>query len=663
MNISTRFKFTFLIFFVLGMFAIAAGFFTAWRVRDAISEELRENSANSVALAAANAADLQKNLFLHKIDQAFRLKDLNRLHEKTVRTFSAEAGDLFGALRLMALPKGYSILATDGGMNIVFRHGDFPDDFTPYGVRDIKGLEVGPTMLRLARENVPAYALIRRELPGGGGTKFFGHHFHLPERGVLIGLWSDIAPQQEQERRDLEKAVEALSRTFAGIRIGTSGFLMAVNENGGPVIIPENVPAPPDMSALNRLSGRSLIDDARISAETPDAPFAAESSWLGNNRRAILFVQHIRSLGWYVIGVGFVDEIEATSRRLSMALAAAILIIAVWLALAAGLMAGKLTEPLARLSDFARDVSKTDFFRDAGGNELLDGLSKRPSRDEIGELARALSFMDETLRARVRELVDTTGKRERMEGELHAATRIQMGFLPDPMPSAESRGRFRLAAELIPAREVGGDLYDFFMVDGNRLCVVIGDVSGKGVPAALFMSMTMILLRSGAEAGGDPEEILSRINRNLARNNANVMFVTLFVAVADLRTGELRYANGGHNPPHIVSGSGIRRIEDAAGPIVGVFEDAVFCGGKIVMEPGETLFLHTDGVNEAMNAACEEFGNAALEATLAASGGGSPGEMMRRMREAVAAHVAGAPASDDVAMLCLRLEKTCGDRG
>ncbi|MDR1612234.1 MAG: SpoIIE family protein phosphatase [Planctomycetota bacterium] len=660
MNLSTRFKFTLLVFSALGMLAAATGVFTAWRVREAISEKLRENSANAVALSAANASDLQENLFLRKIDQVFRLKDLNRLYERTVRAFSGEAGDLFASLRRLALPKGYSILAADGELNVVFRHGDFPDDFTPYRTRDIKGLDVGPTMLRLARENVPAFALIRRELPGGGGVKFFGHHFHLPERGLLVGLWSDIAPQQEEERRGLEKAVATLSRAFAGVRVGVSGFLMAVDGNGEPVIVPANVPAPPDLAAKNRLSGRSLLDDLRNAAETPGAPFIAESPWLGDARQAFFFVRRVRSLGWYVVGVGFVDEIEATGRQLSVALAAAILIIAAGLTLAAALMVGRLTAPLTRLARFAREVSKTDFFREAEGNELLDGLSQRPSRDEIGELARALSFMDGALRARVRELVDAAGKRERMEGELHAATRIQMGFLPGPLADAEVRGRFQLAAELVPAREVGGDLYDFFMLDRNRLCVVIGDVSDKGVPAALFMSMTMILLRSSAETGGGPGDLLARINRNLTRDNVNTMFVTLFVAVADLRTGELRYANGGHNPPHIVSASGIRRIEDASGPLVGVFENAEFPDGKTFLAPGETLFLHTDGVNEAMNWDHEQFGDTALEAALLASAGQNPGETIRRMREAVAAHVAGAPASDDITMLCLRLEKTAG---
>ncbi|MDR2390746.1 MAG: SpoIIE family protein phosphatase [Planctomycetota bacterium] len=660
MNFSIRFKFTLLVFSALGMLAAATGIFTAWRVREAISEKLRENSANAVALSAANASDLRENLFMRKIDRVFQLKDLNRLHERTVRAFAGEADDLFGALRRLALPKGYSILAADGGLNVVFRHGDFPDDFAPYRARDIKGLDVGPTMLRLARDSVPAFALIRRELPGGGSMKFFGHHFYLPERGLLVGLWSDIAPQQEEERRGLEKAVETLSRAFAGVRIGTSGFLMAVNGNGEPVIVPANVPAPPDMAAKNRIGGRSLLADARNAAETPGAPFIAESPWLGEARQALLFVQRVRSLDWYVIGVGFVDEIEATGRRLSVVLAAAILIIAAGLTLAAALMVGKLTAPLARLAGFAREVSKTDFFRETEGSELLDGLSKRPSRDEIGELARALSFMDGALRARVRELVDATGKRERMEGELHAATQIQMGFLPGPLPQAAIRGRFQLAAELVPAREVGGDLYDFFMLDGNRLCVVVGDVSGKGVPAALFMSMTMILLRSSAETGGEPEEFLSRINRNLARNNVNTMFVTLFVAVADLRTGELRCANGGHNPPLVVSAAGIRRIEDAAGPLVGVFEDAGFSGGKTVLAPGEALFLYTDGVSEAMNGGHEQFGEAALETALAASAGQSPEKTIRLVREAVAAHVAGAPASDDITMLCLRLEKTGG---
>ncbi|MCC8191142.1 MAG: PP2C family protein-serine/threonine phosphatase, partial [Planctomycetes bacterium] len=462
------------------------------------------------------------------------------------------------------------------------------------------------------------------------------------------------------ERRERAAAEATLAATFAAVRLGDSGFLMAVDAAGGVVIRPPGLVREPDLTAVNPVSGRRLQDDVWAAAAAPEHAFAAAAPWLGDGRRAIVFVRQVRALGWYVIGVGFVDEIEDTGRRVSMVLSLVILALAAGLTLLAALLVGKLTEPLAHLAAFARDVPGTDFLRAAGGNAVLARLEKRPDRDEIGELARALAFMDGALRERVRELVATTGQRERMEGELQAATRIQMGFLPAPIQADAAGGRFRLAAELVPAREVGGDLYDFFLLDTDRLFVAIGDVSDKGVPAALFMSMTMILLRAGAERAEEPEAMLARINSGLARDNTNDMFVTLFLAVLDLRSGELRYANGGHNPPHIVSAAGVRRLEDGAGPLVGVFEPAVFMGGRTVLRPGETLFLHTDGVTEAMNGDNKEFGEAALTAVLAEWRNADPDTMLARVREAVTRHVAGAPASDDITMVCLRRD---GDGG
>lgn len=655
MILSTRMKFTLLIFGSLGLLAAATGFFTSFRVRQAVSEKLRENSDNAVGLSASNARDVYQSLFQEKVAQVVRLKEIMRLQETTIRNLAGMEGDFFDTLARLALPQGFSLWVLGDDLKIRFRSGDMQEGVNPYTLRDIKGREIGANMLRLAQDEGTASALVQIDSRAGRPIRFFGQHFFLPETRLLVGLWVDIRPQEEQERQGRAEAIRTLSETFQGIRLGASGYLMVIDESGGVVIRPRDGLTTPDMASVNPLSGNSLLHDIKQVSEMSGTSFPGEIPSPGGPRKVVVFAERVRPLKWYVIGIGFVDEIEATGRNLSMSLMLVTLAISAGLAFLAMLMVGKLTKPLVKLAGFARTLPKTDFFQAADDNKLLVRLATDRKGDEISELAKALLFMDGALRERVRELVETAGKRERMEGELHAATRIQMGFLPKPLPAEVVAGRFRLAAELIPAREVGGDLYDFFMLDENRLCLVIGDVSGKGVPAALFMSMTMMLFRSEAAAESSPEGIVTAINRNLTRNNVDDMFITLFVAIVDLRTGELAYANGGHNPPLVVSAEGARRLEGAGGPLVGAFETAKYEGTKTLLKTGETLFLYTDGVTEAMNSVGELFGDAALERLLISCSTEDPGKIIQMVHNAVKMHVAGAPPSDDLTMLCLQM--------
>ena len=263
-------------------------------------------------------------------------------------------------------------------------------------------------------------------------------------------------------------------------------------------------------------------------------------------------------------------------------------------------------------------------------------------------------FKDKTLRSRVRELMEATSSRERLEGELSAATEIQMGFLPKPLPPDVAAGRFSLAASLVPAREVGGDLYDFFMLDDRHLCFIIGDVSDKGVPASLFMSMTLTLIRSRAGSHPSPEHLMAEVNENLARDNAKCMFVTLFIGVLDLDTGELLYANGGHNPPLRLGDDGVAWLKGISGPVVGAMEGMNYTLLRTVVRPGETLFLYTDGVNEAMNAEGDVYSNEAMFRALASSPSQEPASVLRHMLDDVSVHVNGNTASDDMTILCVR---------
>jgi len=250
----------------------------------------------------------------------------------------------------------------------------------------------------------------------------------------------------------------------------------------------------------------------------------------------------------------------------------------------------------------------------------------------------------------------TRMQKERMEGELKVARDIQLGIVPAIFPPFPEREEFDLHASLESAREVGGDLYDFFLLDDDHLCLAIGDVSGKGVPASLFMAVTITLLRAVGHRTALPDEVLARVNAPLCRDNDAAMFVTLFFAVYDVRTGELAYSSGGHPPPYVVrAGGGVEPLPQTAGAGLGVSSRIAFGVGTAQLECGDGLLLYTDGVTEAMDAKGGMFGEARLEAALSGAGpqdGAAP--MMAAVRAAVEKFTAGAEQYDDITMLGFR---------
>jgi phosphoserine phosphatase RsbU/P len=247
----------------------------------------------------------------------------------------------------------------------------------------------------------------------------------------------------------------------------------------------------------------------------------------------------------------------------------------------------------------------------------------------------------------------TAAQKERMEGELTVARDIQRSIVPSIFPPFPERAEFDLHASLEPAREVGGDLYDFFLLDDEHLCLAIGDVSGKGVPASLFMAVTITLLRAAGARTADPAEVLAQVNTPLCRGNDAAMFVTLFYGVYTIGRGELTYSTGGHLPPSVVRADGT--VETAArtsGPGLGVAPGAKFGVAKLQLAPGDAILLYSDGVTEAMDAQQHMFGSERLEAVLRDTGAaGGAARLVTAVREAVDVFAAGAEQYDDLTLL------------
>ena len=247
----------------------------------------------------------------------------------------------------------------------------------------------------------------------------------------------------------------------------------------------------------------------------------------------------------------------------------------------------------------------------------------------------------------------------RLAGEMEAARRIQLGSLPDAQQAFPGEQRFVISALIEPAREVGGDLYDFFMIDPQRLCFLIGDVSGKGVPASLFMAVTRALARSFAtRLAGGPGEIVSAANADLSRENVETLFVTLLLGVLNVDTGALELVNAGHDAPWRLGANGaleqIVAAESAGGPPLCLVEDFAYRVHHMQLRPGDRLCMVTDGITEAANGDDALYGSARLRAALAGLGvDPSADAITRHVREDVGAFVAGAEASDDLAILVL----------
>ncbi len=239
-----------------------------------------------------------------------------------------------------------------------------------------------------------------------------------------------------------------------------------------------------------------------------------------------------------------------------------------------------------------------------------------------------------------------------LQRELDVARRIQQSILPRSFPAS---AKFELAARMLTAKEVGGDLYDFFLIDASKLGFVIGDASGKGIPAALFMAVSRTLLRAIALNGMAPHECLRQVNSVLHASSDSETFVTIFYGILDTSTGELTYCNGAHNPPYILRAD--HRLESAGAPdglMLGLFAQAQYQSNTLTLQPGETLVLYTDGVTEAKNQAGDDFTESRLEECLQHAASAAGPEIINAVVSAVQQFANSAPQADDLTLMTLR---------
>ena len=274
--------------------------------------------------------------------------------------------------------------------------------------------------------------------------------------------------------------------------------------------------------------------------------------------------------------------------------------------------------------------------------------------DEIEELAVTFEDMNKDLIGYIDENTKITAEKERIDTELNLATNIQAGMLPDKFPAFPDRNDFDIYASMTPAKEVGGDFYDFFMIDENRLGIVMADVSGKGVPAALFMMYSKILLKSYTLMKQNPKAALEEVNRQICENNPEELFVTVWLGVLDLKTGICTASNAGHEKPAVKQADGhFELFKDKHGMMIGYMDGVPFKEYEFKLSKGSKLFLYTDGVAEATNADEELFGTDRMIEALRTAENKTPKDVLEAVNEAVDEFVGDAPQFDDLTMLCI----------
>lgn len=435
-------------------------------------------------------------------------------------------------------------------------------------------------------------------------------------------------------------SLDQLSDIVSSIRILRSGFGILMSRQGVFVTHPDKKLIMKgtifDLARERNDPGLAWIGKKMLSGESGFAPLTVMAA----GKPSRVYYTSIPSSQWGLAVIfpeeELAEDITALHRVVIIMGFAGIML----LSLALTIIARSITGPLRAMAAATEAVADGD---------LDVELPPAGAHDEVGKLTESFRAMKVSLKDHIRQVAEAAAERERVAGELAIARDIQMSILPEGLSPLACGDRYAIRALVEPAKEVGGDFFDFFPVDGDRLCFVVADVSGKGVPAALFMAVSMTLLKATARRGLPPDEVCARVNDELSRDNRANMFVTVFCGILDTATGEVVFANAGHNHPLVMKASGqavfLRTVN---GPAIGMIEDVSYRRETLLLAPGDSLFLYTDGVTEAMNGEEEMFGDDRLLRELEKLAAEGPEEVTAAIMDRVREFASGAAQSDDI---------------
>ena len=441
-------------------------------------------------------------------------------------------------------------------------------------------------------------------------------------------------------------SLEWLVKMVSSISIYKSGYASIISQNGNFIthpnkeyIMKESIFSIAEAANDNQLRaiGKDMIHGGR--------DFVQYKSHV-INKKAWMYYAPIPSTKWTLAVVAPDEELfedtDALSKNIfGIGLAGFILLTSVVI-----YISRKITQPIRNLAHTSAEIAK--------GN-LDIALPINHSNDEVGELSESFENMRVALKEYIHDLTETTAAKERIESELKIAKNIQMSFLPKKFPPFPEKEQFEIFALLEPAKEVGGDLYDFFLLDDNHLFFSVGDVSGKGVPAALFMAVSKTLMKGTAELGISPAELLMKVNEELAIDNDTAMFVTVFCAILNFKTGELQFSNAAHNKPILIRNNNIAEwLNLPGGFLLGPMTGTKYENRIMYLQPGDELIVYTDGVSEAMNPQNELFSDERLLETVGNLQTNDPESHVHELLAAVKVHAQDEPQSDDITIMSLK---------
>ena len=380
-----------------------------------------------------------------------------------------------------------------------------------------------------------------------------------------------------------------------------------------------------------------------------------EYGWVGTDFAPMVDAKG-KQIGYAVMDLDLNDFLGRIFRFLKILLPVAVILVLLLAFLSSQLLRKHIISHLTVMAGAAREYTARDKVEQPEDAPFIFESLGINTSDELEELWHSMSEMETDVRDTMIRLRRITAEQERMGAELEIATEIQEGTLPKDFPAFPDRREFDIYASMTPAKEVGGDLYDFFLVDEDHLAMVIADVSGKGVSAALFMVIAKTLIKNQAQQGGqDPAEVFAHVNAKLMEINKARMFVTAWLGILTISTGELVYVNAGHEYPAIRRKGGAFTVEkDVHGAPLAARKKTKFQSGTFMLNPGDTIFVYSDGVTEANDAEANMFGTERMLEALNRDPDAEPQVIDRHVHEGIAAFVKDAPQFDDTTMLCMK---------
>ena len=457
----------------------------------------------------------------------------------------------------------------------------------------------------------------------------------LNKNGVRVGVVS------------MDVLISDLNRSIIDVNLGSDSYAFLVDRDG-------DIIASPKMTGTED-KFENIRDDDDIEGDLADKILRGERGIEKGKGGQFYAYAPIRSTSWelviYIPESLIMEPINQMNDRIRLTIilfSVIFIVVGTVVIILGSRLAKKFTEPIVALE---RDVETI-----AGGN--LQHKATVRANNELGDLAHCVNSMAVSLDNYINDLTRITAEKERIGAELDVATHIQSSMLPCIFPAFPERKEFDVYASMTPAKEVGGDFYDFFMVDESHVAFVVADVSGKGVPAALFMVIGKTLIKDHTVPGANLENVFMEVNNILCESNSENMFITAFEGVLDLKTGELRFINAGHETPFIYrKAEGFTEYPVKACFVLAGMENIVYKGGSCMLEPGDKLFQYTDGVTEATNADNELYGMERLKNILGKVGDMDPDRILPAVKADIDAFVMDAPQFDDITMLCLEYKE------